>query len=102
MLFRSNYLSHNQKAMVLEDFGVPAVPVIYRGPYSFAKIEELCEGPTTICEPEKAGPFKGREGVVVTSAVERTASLGKRFFSRAQAKMVSFAYHNRKNGTEFH
>jgi hypothetical protein len=56
---------------------------VYRGPFSLAKVEEHVGGDTTVCPPELAGPFKEREGVVITTAVERTENHPAKFFERA-------------------
>jgi len=55
-----------------------------------------------LCEADRAGKFKGREGVVILAVKERVVSLGTRFFERAALKAVSFEYLERKGGTEFH
>lgn len=76
------------------------VPVLYRGPFSIKTLEEHTSGPTTICDPKKAGSFKGREGIVATPVkeVHYCPVLNKRRI----VKSVSADYHARKDGTEFH
>lgn len=64
-------------------FGVATTPIIYRGPYSFEKITDVCEGRTTI-----GGGDHIREGVVVRPARERTDPR----VGRVVLKCVSFAY----------
>lgn len=96
------YLDHDAKFKLFAEHGVEAVPLLYRGPFSFGKIEELAEGPTTLCPPDKAGRFKGREGVVVVPVVERQVVTEKKVFERLQLKCISFEYLNRKDGTEYH
>lgn len=96
------YLDHDQKACLFEQFSIPAAPVLYRGPFNFSALCELAEGPTTVCDPANVRGFSGREGIVITTARERTGDAYGKFFSRAQAKLVSFAYHSRKDGTEYH
>lgn len=96
------YLDFDVKMEAFSRHGVEAVPIIYRGPYSFAKIDELAEGPTTVCPPDAAGKFKGREGVVVLPVKERPVVTEKKVFDRLQLKCVSFSYMARKDGTEFH
>ena len=51
--------------MLLGRFGVEMVPHLYRGPFSWEAVEEQTYGPTTMCPPEAAGRFTGREGCVV-------------------------------------
>ena len=82
--------------------GVAMVPIVYRGPYSKEAIEAQVSGPTTLCASNRAGKFKGREGVVITAVKERTVSTEKKFFDRAALKAVSFEYLERKDGTEYH
>jgi hypothetical protein len=95
-----NYLDYDTKKQMFAKAGVEMVPEVYRGPYSFAKIEELAEGPTLVTD--KPGKHTFREGVVVLSVKERAAITEKKVMSRAQLKCISFAYLSRKEGTEFH
>ncbi len=94
------YMDFEEKQLVFDAYKVPMVPVVYRGPYSFAKIEELAEGPTLVTD--KAGKKNFREGVVVASVKERRAVTEKKVMDRAQLKCISFAYLSRKEGSEFH
>jgi RNA ligase (TIGR02306 family) len=95
------YLDFPEKDQLLKRFGVPGVPVLYRGPFSKLKLEEFVDGPTTLCAAENAGTFKGREGVVITPIKERTDfNLGGS--GRVILKAVSFFYLERKEGTEYH
>jgi hypothetical protein len=90
------YLDHDKVAgYVAAHEGVEMVPVLYDGPFSRAKMDELVDGPTTVCETAAiAEPFKGREGVVIKPEKERfDPLLGK----RAVLKYVSADYHARKN-----
>jgi RNA ligase (TIGR02306 family) len=96
------YLAFDVKVAAFARHGVESVPVLYRGTYSAAVVERHVAGPTTLCAPEKAGKFKGREGVVILAVKERAVALGERFFDRAALKAVSFEYLERKGGTEFH
>lgn len=96
------YMDYNDKMSYFNLYGVETVPVLWRGPFDFKKIEELSEGPTTLCKPEEAGSFKEREGIVVISIKERFVSLPTRTFDRAQLKCINFAYLDRKGGTEYH
>lgn len=96
------YVDFEYKQSAFAHHGVEMVPVMYRGPFDFVKVEELSEGPTTICEANKAGKFAGREGVVVLSVTEKLSVTPEKVFERTQLKCISFAYLSRKGGTEFH
>lgn len=77
-------------------YDVPLVIPIYTGPYSDAKLEELTDGPTLMCPPDKAGKFKGREGIVVHPTIERA----DRRIGRVIFKSISIDYLGRKGGTD--
>ena len=95
------YLGHDEKATVLSRFGVEAVPVLYRGPFSWSVVEEHTYGPTTMCPPDQAGRFGGREGCVVAPVVERyDPALGGS--GRVILKSISADYLARKGGTDEH
>lgn len=81
----------------LEDFcaknGLERVPVLYRGPFSRARMLEYTDGRETVSGAEA----HMREGIVMRPTVERRdPELG-----RLQLKSVSEAYLLRKGGTEF-
>lgn len=102
--FRAFDISIDGNYLDWEDFDgicvyhkVPTVPVLYVGPYSRAKILELTDGPTTICDPSVAGKFKGREGVVVKPIKERALRNG-----RLILKSVSADYLGRRGETTDH
>ena len=63
-----NYLDYHLKKTYLENFKIPSVPILWTGPYSKEKVEELTDGKSTF--DVKAG-FTGREGVVLTPVFER-------------------------------
>ena len=67
------------------------MPVLYQGPFSLAKLQELTDGATTL------GGAHVREGVVVKPAAERVSHE----FGRVILKSVSGRYLTRKGGTEF-
>ncbi len=95
------YLDFDEKKEWLERFGVEAVPVLFRGPFSWAVVEAETYGPTTMCASEAAGRFKGREGCVITPIKERfDAILGGH--GRVIFKSISADYLARKGGTEEH
>ena len=84
------YLSPDELAEALND-QFPLVPVLYRGPFSLAKLQELTDGATAL------GGAHVREGVVVRPAAERVSHE----FGRVILKSVSGKYLTRKGGTEF-
>ena len=95
------YLDHDAKAEVLGRHGVEMVPSLYRGPFSWDAVEEHTYGPTTMCPPDAAGRFGGREGCVVTPVEERYhAGLGDS--GRVILKSISADYLARKGGTDEH
>lgn len=88
------YLDHFEKVSLCQKFDVPMVPILYRGPFSVAEMEKHTDGPTTMCEPNQAGVFKGREGIVITPTKERfSPELG----GRTILKSVSVDYLNRQD-----
>ena len=95
------YLDYDQKTAALDRFGVELVPHLYRGPFSWEAIEKHTYGPTTLCAPDVAGRFEGREGCVVTPVKERyDADLGGT--GRVILKSISADYLARKGGTDEH
>lgn len=96
-----SYLDHDEKSDLLGRFGVEMVPALYRGPFSWEAVEEQTYGPTTMCPPEVAGRFTGREGCVVVPVRERyDAALGGS--GRVMLKSISADYLARKGGTDEH
>ncbi len=96
------YLDHDlvESYVNKESTFLQMVPILYRGPYSFTKMDELVDGPTTICELSKiTNKFKGREGIVIKPIIERFDPI---LGGRTILKYVSADYHDRKNGTEYH
>jgi RNA ligase (TIGR02306 family) len=96
------FLDFDEKSELFERFGVERVPLLYRGPFDRQAIEKHVSGPTTMCPPEKAGKFKGREGIVITPSRERLGPVGARALDRIILKAISFEYLERKGGTEYH
>jgi len=88
------YLGH-KKYKLFKKHKIPCVPLLYTGPYDPEKIRELTDGETTL---GSEGKFKGREGVVITAAVEGTNPL----IGRKILKSVSVDYLSRKGGTDGH
>ncbi|WP_017584836.1 RNA ligase (ATP) [Nocardiopsis ganjiahuensis] len=79
---------------VLAEVDLPAVPVLYDGPYDEAALFAEAEGRETW----SGSALHLREGVVVRPARERFSEV---LAGRAIAKFVSDAYLTRKGGTEF-
>jgi RNA ligase (TIGR02306 family) len=65
LLVDGNYLDADQFTAACVLFGVPRVPVLYRGPFSLEAIKQHAEGTTQV------GGEHYREGVVVKPATER-------------------------------
>lgn len=95
------YLSFDEKVRKCASHAVAMVPILYQGPFSKAKVEEYVTGETTVCLGENTG-FKGREGIVITSQVEKQVTTDKKVFDRLMIKAINFDYLERKGGTEFH
>jgi RNA ligase (TIGR02306 family) len=95
------YIDHDERYGVCEMFDVETAPFLYRGPFSMAKVQELTDGQTLLCDPSKAGAFKGRKGVVIRPIKDRH-SKNLPNYGRVLLKSVSVDYLERKNGTEFH
>ena len=100
ILVNDKYLDFDQKQSLFIKHSVESVPILYRGPFSKQKVEEFVDGFTTMCLPEQAGNFKGREGIVITPTKERNDFT--KYGGRVILKAVSFDYLNRKGGTEDH
>ena len=64
------YLNWDEVEYICGIYGVPMVPVLYKGPFSEAILMEHTDGKTKVCE-EVTGKFKGREGCVVKPVEER-------------------------------
>jgi RNA ligase (TIGR02306 family) len=93
------YLDYDEFVEACEAHQVPTVNLLYRGPYSREVVDQYTDGPTTMCDPDKAGTFKGREGVVVRPVKESTywKNGGE---TRKILKSISVDYLTRKNPTE--
>jgi RNA ligase (TIGR02306 family) len=84
------YVDAADFAAICERVGIPTVPVLYQGPFEYAALDALAEGPTV------AGDCHIREGVVVKPYEEREDyTLG-----RVVLKYVSGSYLTRAGGTE--
>lgn len=88
---QGRYLDPGELADYMYDLDVKTVPVLFRGPFSKEKIEELTNGRETINDHHV------REGVVIKPLIGRNdEELG-----RVVLKSVSEAYLLRRGGTEF-
>jgi RNA ligase (TIGR02306 family) len=96
------YLDFDDTVACFRQFGVEQVPLLYRGSFRRDVVEEHVSGPTTMCPAEKAGKFKGREGIVITPTREREAAVGHCNLARVILKAISFEYLERRGGTEYH
>jgi RNA ligase (TIGR02306 family) len=92
------YLDFDTKVELFAQFGVEMVPVLYRGPFDLEVLRAHTDGNTTVCDPKKAGKFKGREGVVATPVTEVVLPDGGRMI----VKSVSADYLARKDATDSH
>ncbi len=89
------YMDYDKAAKFLNEANIPTVPLLYRGPFSMEKMNELVDGPTTVIDPSLINqPFKGREGIVIKPVNERFDNV---LGGRAILKQISVDYHGRKN-----
>jgi RNA ligase (TIGR02306 family) len=87
------YIDWDDIVSFANKYDVPTVPVIYRGTFSFSKIEELAEGDTVV-----GNGLHIREGVVIKPTKERTCiEIG-----RVILKLVSGTYLTSKNASAGH
>jgi hypothetical protein len=98
------YLDFDVKRDLCARFGVDLTPILYRGPFNMKLAEQHTDGPTTMCKPEEAGAFAGREGIVITPTAERIADemMPTSTNGRVILKSVSADYLARKGGTDAH
>lgn len=83
------FLNAFESLRILEDYGLPTVPLLWEGPYDYDKIEEMATGEETVSGEE----LHLREGVVVRPFKETTSSLTNK---RKIAKFISPDYLLRK------
>jgi len=68
------YLNWEEVKWFCDYHGIPTVPLLYDGPFKHELVDELMNGPTTVCgEGEIKCSFKGREGIVITPLEEQYA-----------------------------
>ena len=85
------YLSNPD--VYIEAFGLPFVPVVYRGPFNKEKVRQLSTGPSVLHPQTKV-----REGVVVRPVIEtQHPMLGRKIL-----KSISDEYLLRTDMTDFH
>jgi RNA ligase (TIGR02306 family) len=89
----SRYLDYQSVNVLLNQYNIPTVPILYIGPFNQDVVDEYTDGPTTF---NVTTGFKGREGIVITPLKEQLDSCGNRVI----LKSVSVDYHNRRNGTD--
>lgn len=87
----SGYVSAPKFFELVEAYFIPTVPLLYKGPFSVEKINELRDGKTTV------GGGNIREGVVIKPQMERNCDE----IGRVVLKHISDKYLLRKNPTEF-
>lgn len=100
LAINNQYVNLQDLKLLLTQFGIKGVPILYQGPFSKAVVEQHTTGTTTLCSKEEAGPFSGREGVVVKPVVE--VPYCPVLNGRRILKSVSADYLARRDGTEFH
>ena len=96
------YLSWGNVEAFCRQYEVLTVPVLYRGPWTCVEhvLDEMARGQTSVGEPKRK--FKGREGLVIKSTVERVSNkIGGSFNPhRAILKYVSADYLDRKGAQD--
>jgi RNA ligase (TIGR02306 family) len=68
LMVDGQYWHHDDFSAVCEQYGVERVPIVYRGPFSLAQMQQLSDGTSLV------GGQHGREGVVVRPTIERQDS----------------------------
>jgi RNA ligase (TIGR02306 family) len=87
------YLPTDEVRYICKKHGLEFVPVLYIGPFSFDKMKQLADGPTTLVSKNP----HTREGIVIRPIAERTdPEVG-----RVILKLHGDAYAGRKKGTEY-
>lgn len=86
------WLSDATLEMWCQNHEIPRVPILYRGPYSRALIDEMTQKTKSVFDPKQI-----REGVVIKPVHERRHPV----LGRVALKSINEDYLTRKNGTEF-
>jgi len=104
LTINGRYLNLDDRLALCAQFGVETVPVLYRGPFDPALVDQYTDGPTVLCATDEAGSFTGREGIVITPVKERIseAMIPTSTNGRVIFKSVSADYLARKGGTDAH
>lgn len=93
ILIDGNYLDYDRFSALCNEYGVPMVPLLYRGPWNQDKAFELADGPSTMASHM-------REGVVVKPIKERIDPK----VGRAVVKIIGVEYslskHKAKDNTD--
>lgn len=88
---KGRYLNYDEKVALCEDYNIPLVPLIYRGPYHKELVDSWTNGKETV----SGKGVHMREGVVIKPVIDRSQSgLG-----RVMLKSVSPDYLMRKGET---
>lgn len=90
--YKGEYLSWNEVEEFCKKFGLPTVPVLYKGTYNKNLLPTYTNGKSTICATQI------REGCVIKPIKETNhGRVGRKIL-----KSVSETYLMRKGGTEYH
>ena len=89
------YVDFDERVEICEKYGVPVVPVLYRGPYSLEKIKEVSEGNTQIADVVQI-----REGTVVQPVKERSHPAIGRVILKYVSDTYLFGKHAEKDTTD--
>jgi hypothetical protein len=95
---KRSFLSEDDFDRMMKEIGVDRCPVIYRGPFSKEKIDELTHNTNSVlCEHQM------REGIVIKPVKERVDYSIPVLKGRVMLKSVNLKYSARKNknATEF-
>lgn len=93
LMIDGKYVDFDTMHELLTAKGIPVVPVLYRGEFSFDKAKELSLG-ASVLDPSN----KVREGVVIKPFKETFSHIG----GRKVQKFISDSYLMLKNNTDFH
>ncbi len=66
------YLDFDRKVELCVKHGIAFVTILYRGEYSLERVAQFTGGDTTMCDPQAAGKYTFREGIVITPVKERS------------------------------
>lgn len=92
--YKGDFLPYDEMLAFCARYGLPTVPLLYKGLYYKGLVEEHTDGKTTLA----AAPKQIREGCVIKSANE----INDVRIGRKMLKSISVNYLLRADGTEFH